>query len=194
MSAGGAGIGGVFESLSGGKGAILAALTVLIVLFVLVELVRGHRPAYRRGRFLSANEKRFLNILDEAVGADYRVFAQVRLADLVDVDARASEARRRAAMRKVFGKSVDFVICTSRGLDPVAAVEVDDSTHWLAHRRERDALVDAVFKEIGVPLVRVKARGNYSLAVLRAMLGEVGIERRWAPRAGLDLTRATAGK
>src|SRR5208282_609478 len=44
----------------------------------------GRRVGYRRGRFLSANEKCFLRALDVALGRDYRAFAQVRLAELAD--------------------------------------------------------------------------------------------------------------
>lgn len=43
-------------------------------------------------------------------------------------------------MNKVFGKSIDFVICDAVILEPVAAIELDDRTHALAHRRERDGM------------------------------------------------------
>ncbi|BBU63994.1 hypothetical protein MSC49_39290 (plasmid) [Methylosinus sp. C49] len=128
---------------------VATALVVLLILAV-VGFIGSRRPAYLRGRFLTPNEKRFLAVLDEAVGGGYRVFAQVRLAELVDVDLSATSAKRRAAMNKVFGKSIDFVICDSASLEPVAAIELDDRTHALPHRRERDIFVDAVFSEIGI--------------------------------------------
>jgi len=136
---------------------------------------RPARAPYRRGRFLSANEKSFLWTLDQALGGGYRVFAQVRLADLVVVDEGYSEARRRLALNKVFGKSIDFVICDSGTLEPVAAIEVDDRTHLHPGRRERDALVNAAFSEIGVPLVRVTARRAYRVEAIRALLADAGI-------------------
>ncbi|WP_159729473.1 DUF2726 domain-containing protein [Methylosinus sp. Ce-a6] len=160
----------------------VAPLALLgVILLGIVALIGSRRPAYRRGRFLTPNEKRFLAVLDEAVGQGYRVFAQVRLAELVDVDLSATSAKRRAAMNKVFGKSIDFVICDSASLEPVAAIELDDRTHDLRHRRERDIFVDAVFGEIGIPLLRARARRAYSVAALQTLLREAGVVRSARP-------------
>ena len=158
-----------------------AALIVAALGFLLVPSRGGllfGRPArapYRRGRCLSANEKCFLGALDAALGGGYRVFAQVRLADLVIVEEKFSEARRRAALNQVFGKSIDFIICQAGTFEPVAAIEVDDRTHLLPARRDRDVRVDAVFREIGLPLLRVRARPSYSAAGLCKLLAAAGI-------------------
>ncbi|WP_024882347.1 DUF2726 domain-containing protein [Methylosinus sp. LW3] len=151
----------------------LALLGVLIL--AVVAFLGARRPAYRRGRFLTPNEKRFLAVLDKALGEGYRVFVQVRLAELVDVDSRASNSKRRAAMNKVFGKSLDYLICDAASLEPIAAIELDDRTHALPHRRERDIFVDAVFSEIGIPLLRARARRAYSVAALETLLREAGV-------------------
>ena len=153
---------------------LYAAVAVLLVLGVSLSR-KGGRASYRRGRFLSANEKCFLGALDAALGGGYRVFAQVRLAELVVVDGSSSDARKSAALKKVFGKSSDFVICSARTFDPIAAIEVDDRTHLLPARRERDVFVNAVFQEIGMPLLRVTAKRNYSVDVLRNMLVGAGV-------------------
>jgi len=162
----------------------LALLGVLILIAVALIHLGQRGPAYRRGPFfLTPNEKRFLAVLDEAVGGGYRVFVQVRLAELVDVDLKANNSKRRAAMNKVFGKSIDFVICDSASLEPVAAIELDDRTHALPHRRERDTFVDAVFSEIGIPLLRARARRAYSVAALETLLREAGVAK--IARSGL---------
>ncbi len=94
----------------------------------------------------------------------------VRLAELVDVGAGGSPRARWKALSQVVGKSVDFVICDRWSLDPVMLLEVDDRSHRAPARRERDALVDSLCAEVGLPLVRVKARFAYSEdALLRAL-------------------------
>ena len=148
---------------------------ILLCVFLVGLVGEGCRTSYRRGRFLSANEKSFLLALDAALGEGYRVFAQVRLAELVEVEAKGGNARRRAALNKVFGKSVDFLVCRAGSFDPILAIEVDDRSHLLAARRERDALVDRVFREIGLPLLRVKARREYLASDLRERLAEAGV-------------------
>ena len=60
-------------------------------------------------------------------------------------------------------------------LDPVTAIEVDDRSHLLPERQQRDAFVNAVFLEIGLPLMRVKARRAYSVDELRAMCARAGL-------------------
>ena len=72
-------------------------------------------------------------------------------------------------------KSVDFVICDVLTLDPVAAIEVDDKSHLLPERQQRDAFVNALFLEIGLPLMRVKARRAYSVDELRVMCARAGL-------------------
>jgi hypothetical protein len=135
----------------------------------------GANSVYCRGRFMSANEKCFLGALDHALGGNYRVFTQVRLAELVDVEARIGGPRRQAALNRVFCKSVDFVVCSATSLDPILVIEVDDRTHLLAWRKERDVFINAVFAEIGLPLVRVPASRAYSVLGLRKTLTEAGL-------------------
>jgi hypothetical protein len=151
----------------------LAAFAAAVV-FIMGGL-RGGRAGYQRGRFLTTNEKSFLMTLDAALGRNYRAFAQVRLAELVSPTLGANPASRRHALNGVMAKSVDFVICDVLTLDPVAAIEVDDRSHLLPERQQRDAFVNGVFLEIGLPLMRVKARRAYSVDELRIMCARAGL-------------------
>jgi hypothetical protein len=147
---------------------VVAAVAVLVL--AMSGLSVGSRVGYRRGRFLSANEKSFLIALDAALGRGYRAFAQVRLAELANPVENANVRVRRRALHAVMAKSIDFVICDVLTLDPVAAIEVDDRSHLAPERRDRDAFVNAVFAEIGVPLLRVKAQRVYSVGELRDLV------------------------
>jgi len=86
--------------------------------------------------------------------------------------------KRQAALNKVFGKSVDFVICSAIACDPVAVIEVDDRSHLLPGRRARDEFVNRVFAEIG-PAACTRA-GPKSLFGSRgeSALASAGIEGR----------------
>ncbi len=152
---------------------VVGAVAVLVL--ALSGLTVGSRNGYRRGRFLSANEKIFLRTLDAALGHSYRAFAQVRLAELANPAESANVPLRRRALNAVMAKSVDFVICDVLTLDPVAAIEIDDRSHLLPERWDRDAFVNGVFAEIGLPLVRVKAQRSYSVAELRALFARADL-------------------
>ena len=61
-------------------------------------------------------------------------------------------------------------------LDPVAAIEVDDLSHLLPERPSngtRSSMRCSL--EIGLPLMRVKARRAYSVDELRAMCAHAGL-------------------
>jgi hypothetical protein len=170
-----AGWGTGFEGLLASPAALfyVAAFATMVV-FVMGGVRGVGRAGYERGRFLTANEKSFLMTLDAALGQNYRAFVQVRLAELANPTVGANPASRRQALNGVMAKSVDFVICDVLTLDPVAAIEVDDRSHLLPERRQRDAFVNAVFLEIGLPLIRVRARGAYSVDELRVMCARAG--------------------
>jgi Protein of unknown function (DUF2726) len=156
-------------------GALIIAIAGVVLLLCLTATLSGlRRPPYRRGRFLTANEKSFLSVLDDVLGRNYRVFAQVRLAELVDVPG-VSQERRFQAMKHVFGKSVDFVVCSAATFEPVAAIELDDRSHFLAGRRGRDGFVNSVFDEIGLPLIRIRAQRFYERGQVLKALAEAGI-------------------
>jgi hypothetical protein len=165
-----------FGALIDRPSALLYVATLAAVVVIgLGGLGRSGRVGYRRGRFLTANEKSFLHALDIALGSSYRAFAQVRLAELAEPALAANPTLRRGALNGVMAKSVDFLICDGLNLDPVAAIEVDDRSHLLLGRRERDAFVNAVFADIGLPLLRVTARRTYSVAELRALCAGAGL-------------------
>ncbi len=148
---------------------------VAVLALTFSGLTVGSRLGYQRGRFLSANEKIFLRTLDVALGPSYRAFAQVRLAELANPAQSANDHLRRRAHNAVMAKSVDFVVCDVLTLDPVAAIEVDDRSHLLPERRDRDAFVNVVFAEIGLPLLRVKAQRTYSVAELRVLFAQADL-------------------
>jgi hypothetical protein len=136
------------------------------------------KPPYHRGRFLSENEKAFFRVIKLAAGQNYHVFAQVRLADLVELHAGLNDQGRRKALYSVASKSIDFVLASASSLEPVLAIEVDDRSHFRGDRQSRDVLVNQVFKEIGVPLLRVRARMTYDLGEIQGLLAAHGIMAR----------------
>ena len=99
----------------------------------------------------------------------------MRLAELADPAPGLSDRLRRRALGGVMAKSVDFVICDGLSLDPVVAIEVDDLSHLLPERLSRDAFVNAVFAEIGAPLLRVKAQRFYRVEELRDLIARAAL-------------------
>lgn len=112
---------------------------------------------------LTATEKAFYAALVLAAGRRHVVFPKVRLADLCqDLDRWAGTG----AFDQVSSTRVDFVLCDARTFRPVLAVELDDRSHVRGNRRDRDALVDQIFRTMGLGVYRQWVRRSYDPAAI----------------------------
>jgi very-short-patch-repair endonuclease len=130
-----------------------------------------------RGYVLSPAERSLLPVLEEAVrmlAAERRlpvprVFASVRLAEVLEVD-RSVEGRsaRQSAQNRIQSKQADFVVCHPQDTLPLLIVELDDGSHARPDRRERDEFVDRACASAGLPILHVRAAASYDVRRLAA--------------------------
>ena len=66
---------------------------------------------------------------------------------------------------------MDFLICDLNGLRPLVAIELDDSFHKRPRRQERDALVDELLAQAGLPLLHWPSRRTYDTREIEAKVG-----------------------
>ncbi len=125
-------------------------------------------PYRKRGRLVTKAELRFYRSLQKAVQDDWKIFAMVRIADLLRVDQGVKN--RRGWMNKILAKHVDFVLCDPGSLEPICCVELDDSSHQRQDRIERDNFVDSAFESAGLPLLRVPLRNSYASREIRELI------------------------
>lgn len=123
-------------------------------------------PFARRNYFFSAAERSFYEILCRLTPA-HTVFAKVRLADLVRVQASGREFWQR--FNSISAKHVDFVLCDEQ-LAPIVAIELDDASHDEPERLARDQFVDSVLECAALPMVRVRVKRGYVLDEIRQLL------------------------
>ena len=123
-------------------------------------------PFARRNYFFSAAERSLYEVLCRLT-PEHTVFAKVRLADLVRVQASGREFWQR--FNSISAKHVDFVLCDEQ-LAPVVAIELDDSSHDQPERLTRDQFVDSVLESAALPIVHVRAKRGYVLDEIRQLL------------------------
>jgi uncharacterized protein DUF2726 len=116
-------------------------------------------------------EQRFYEVLDEAIDGRLMIMSKVRVADLLNVTSERPPARHRV-FRSIACKHVDFVLVEAQNLRPLAAIELDDSTHQRADRRKRDELLDDLFEKADFPLLRFKTSSIYSPRSIEAQVGD----------------------
>jgi hypothetical protein len=119
---------------------------------------------------LTKEEAAFYNLLKLTVEDRYLVFAQVPVWCLVDV--RAKDPKARATFFNTIAlRRVDFVLVHPGTLATEKIIELDDPAVPAAQKQGRNKLIDGLFKEAGIALVRLKNTGSYTTPTLAAALG-----------------------
>lgn len=184
---------------------------LIVILALAVVLIFGARgssrrrqsidlPYQKRRYFFTRAEQRFFERLGKSVhlvGREYTIFAKVRMSDLLIMTKGTTGRSYWAALSRINQKHADFVIvrptADSEGLEPILVIELDDASHELEDRQQRDTLIDAIYARAGLPILHIPARPNYDVDLLarqiRSALGlpepestsRIGLPTRSAP-------------
>jgi hypothetical protein len=137
-------------------------------------LSRKSRFEYGRKDFIMTRaEHECYDALIAEMGADYYFFPQIHLDSIVSP--KKGRKGRLYAFRHINQKSVDFVACDKKYIRPLFAIELDDKTHNLPRRVERDNEVERILRSAGIPLIRIENRGRFEPKQL-AQFVQKGIE------------------
>lgn len=123
---------------------------------------------HRRDYLFTAAERSFFGVLERAVDGKYRIFAKVRLADLLWIP--KGTGAYRSLHNRIQSKHIDYVLCDPDRVRPELAIELDDASHERASRRTRDAFVDEALASAGLPLLRIRARRAYNVDEVQARI------------------------
>ena len=154
--------------MSKNNGCLLALLELL---FEGSQKESSQLPYRCRNYLLSKAERSFYGVLDTVVGSDCLIFAKVRMSDILTVPGGADKWQTH--MNRIQSKHVDFLLCDAEKVQPLCAIELDDSSHRKHRRKERDKFVDEAFAAAGLKLIRVRAQKSYNVDEIRAQLGEI---------------------
>ncbi|MCA1799518.1 MAG: DUF2726 domain-containing protein [Xanthomonadaceae bacterium] len=153
---------------------IVVIFVVAVAMRFLEALLRTRVPAYRlRSSLVTRAERSFLGVLDSAVAGRYRVFAKVRVEDVLQAPSTSDRRRHAAARNRIKSKHFDFVLCNPTDLAFVAAIELDDKSHLRHSRIKRDQFLNDACAGAGLPLVRIMARRSYTISDIRSDLSHL---------------------
>jgi len=139
--------------------AVVVLITVNQVLRRLPARARGKSGSFNKRELLSPAEAKFFHELRGIFGADTTIFVKVRIADLL-------QHSNFGDFRKIAQKHVDFVLARADTLQVFGVIELDDKSHQLNHRKERDAFVNEALSSAGIPICHVKVGKTYDLQKL----------------------------
>lgn len=144
---------------------LVSVFFIAMFLTIMMSLAKlGKRksalPYKKRDVLLSRAENDFFQVLRSVAGGRCFVFSKVRLGDLLYVPKGAQNA---ASFRnQIQQKHIDFVLCDTRQIAPILAIELDDRSHEREDRKARDRFVEEALETAGLPLLRVRAAQSYS--------------------------------
>ncbi len=157
---------------------LLFLLMIFILVVTLVIRLTARRSSAVEISYNSCDtlctpaERAFLGVLDMAVPDGHRIFAKVRLADLIKVGSGLKASSRQTAFNRISRKHVDFVLCRADDIAITAAIELDDSSHNHSDRQDRDAFIDKAMASAGIPIIRFSARHAYGVGEVRQAISD----------------------
>ncbi len=129
---------------------------------------RPKTPYARRRKLISRSELKFFRVLQQVAADEWEIFAMVRIADLLAVP--RGTKNHRAWLNRILSKHIDFVLCDKDSLEVMVGIELDDPSHLLPARQQRDRFVNGAFADAGLPLLRIPVSDNYDSSSLRKLI------------------------
>lgn len=150
---------------------MLAAVAVIALLRVLRSGAQGNQSPYKKAEALfSPAERSFHGVLEQALGAEYRVFGKVRVADVVALKSMSNRGHYLRALNRISAKHFDFVVCDAARLSVLCVIELNDKSHQRKKTKTRDAFLSQICSDIGLPLITFPASAAYVIADVRNSL------------------------
>ena len=125
-----------------------------------LRVASSEPPRYqKRNSLFSVHERRFYDALLNDLGDEFRVFAKVRLVDIIWLTNEPKDKWRH--LNRVLSSHIDFVLCDIQHHTPLVGIELDDSTHARFNRGESDKFKDSLFAHVQMPLERFPVKESY---------------------------------
>jgi len=127
-------------------------------------------PYRLRDPLFSVAERSFYGALSLACADKAIVFGKVRIADILQPEAKLNKSEWQTAFNKVSRKHFDYVLCEPNSLSILAVVELDDQSHNTTKQKMRDTFVEGTCLKAGLALHRFKASNNYSVTSIQQQI------------------------
>lgn len=159
----------------------LVSLLILVLVVVAAVIASKYThsgnpyPFTQKKALFTQVETAFLNLLETAVGSEYKIVSRVRLVDILDFQPGIDEKSRRSALIKAQHKQLDFVLLDKSSLKIVAAIDLVNNASKNGHKASKDWFVNGSLESAGIPLIRMKVKSGYKAAEVRqAILFKLG--------------------
>lgn len=143
--------------------AIILMMLLIVVAVGAIKLNDGGLafPFKKRPTLFTKVECSFLELLEEAVGDEYRVMCRIRLTDIISLRQNTDKKTARTAMGRASGRHLDFVLCNKLSMDPVVAIDLVHQKGTEGYKSQRDWFVSGALDAARIPHLRIKVKSGY---------------------------------
>jgi very-short-patch-repair endonuclease len=133
---------------------VLIVVLVIVFEFLFGRRISGLKYQYTKKEYLmTQSERECFYVLHKIIGDTYYIFPQIHLSSFLEHKIKGQSWF--GAFKHINEKSVDFILCDKQNLSIRLAIELDDKSHELETRKERDREVERILKSAGMPLLRI---------------------------------------
>jgi len=155
--------------LSAGASIIIIILMCILIVPARAKAVKNYEA---RHSIFSPAEKYFYNVLLSIYKDRYIVLAKIRIADVVEVKKTLNQKEFWKVFSQVSQKNIDYLI-TDKNLNTLCVIELDDKSHYLrSDRIQRDKFINALMKETGIALYRIRVQRRYNRHEIKQTLSD----------------------
>lgn len=129
-------------------------------------------PFRRKPQLFTQVEHTFLQLIEQAIGGEFRIVCRVRLSDLVSVRQQAKKKQASLALSRAASKQLDFVLCERDTMRPILAIDLVHNQGKEGYKTQPDWFVSGALDAAGVPHARIKVKSGYSVNDIRDCLEE----------------------
>jgi hypothetical protein len=151
---------------------LFALISLIVIVGVLASRLNDNSfpfPFDSKTSVFTPAEKNFQNLVEQAMGSQYRVINRVKLADIVTIRNGVSDRASQSAVKNAEGKYLDFVICERNTMKLLGAIDLVD-TQGKGYKIKKDWFISGALEAASIPHLRIKVKANYTLAEIRACI------------------------
>ena len=149
--------------------AIVLMMVLIVVAIVAMKLNDDQMafPFMRRQQLFSPVERQFLDLIEKAVGQEFRVVSRVKLTDMLALRSNTNKKVAKSALLRATGKQLDFVLCNKSDMTPVLAIDLVQTNSKEGHNKQKDFFVTGCLDTAGIPHARIKAKHGYQVQEIK---------------------------
>lgn len=151
---------------------LFAMVSLVVIVAVLASRLNDNSfpfPFDRKSAIFTPAEKNFQNLVEQAMGSDYRVLNRVKLSDILTIRNGVSSKASQSAAKNADKKYLDFVLCDRNSMKLLGAIDLVD-TQGKGYKIKKDWFVSGALEAASIPHLRIKVKANYTVEEIRSCI------------------------